>query len=65
MSSDPIVAEIHAIRERLAAHFNYDVHAIGKDAQEREALSGRKVVCLPPRRPEGWHEPAAEPATKE
>ena len=65
MSSDPIVDEIHAIRERLAARFNYDVHAIGKDAQEREARSGRKVVCRPPRRPEGWQEPAPESATKE
>ena len=46
MSSDPIVAEIHAIRERLAARFNYDVRAIGKDAQERQALVGHKVVCL-------------------
>jgi len=64
MSSDPIVAEIHAIRERLAARFNYDVHAIGKDAQQREALSGRKVVCLPPRRPDGWQEPTGQPGTK-
>jgi len=65
MSSDPIVAEIHAIRERIAARFNYDVYAIGKDAQERQALCSHKVVSRPPRRPEGWHEPATEPASKE
>ena len=65
MSSDPIVDEIRAIRDRIAARFNYDIDAIVKDAQEREVLCGRKVVCRPPRRPEGWQEPAAESATKE
>jgi hypothetical protein len=65
MSSDPIVDEIHAIREQIAARFNYDVHAIGKDAQEREALCGRQVICRSPRRPEGWQEPAAESVPRE
>src|SRR5580704_16779590 len=62
MSTDPIVAEIHAIRERLAARFNYDIHAIGDYARELEAHSGREVVSRPPRRPEGWQDPAAESA---
>ncbi len=61
MSSDPIVDEIHAIREQMAARFNYDIDAIVKDAQLRDATDDRKVVCLPPRRPEGWQEPVAEP----
>jgi hypothetical protein len=64
MSADPIVAEIHAIRERLAARFNYDIQAIGNYARELEANSGREVVSRPPRRPEGWQGPAAESATE-
>jgi len=53
MDPDPIVAEIRAIRERLAARFNYDIDAMVKDAQQRDAAGDRKVVRLPPRRPAG------------
>lgn len=49
MASDPIVAEIHAIREAIAARFNYDLHAIWKDAAERTNNGDRPVVTLPPR----------------
>jgi hypothetical protein len=51
MSSDPVVAEIHRIREQIAARFNYDVRAIGEDARRRDAASGQPVVRRPPRRP--------------
>jgi hypothetical protein len=51
MESDPIVAETRAIRERLAARFNYGIDAMVKDAQERDAAGDRNVVRLPPRRP--------------
>jgi hypothetical protein len=51
MERDPIVAEIRAIRERQAARFNYDIDAILKDAQQRDAIGDRQVVRLPPRRP--------------
>ncbi len=51
MEADPIVAEIRAIRERLAARFNYDIDAMVKDAQQRDAAGDREVVRLPPRRP--------------
>lgn len=50
MEADPIVAEIRAIRERLAARFNYDIDAMVKDAQQRDAAGDREVVRLPPRR---------------
>ena len=55
MQSDPIVADIRAIRERRAARFGYDVRAIGKDAQQRDAVGDRQVVRLPPRRPKTTH----------
>jgi hypothetical protein len=51
MQIDPIVAEIREIRERRAARFGYDIRAIVKDAQARDAAGDRKVVRLPPRRP--------------
>lgn len=64
MWDDPIVDEIRRIREAHAAQFNYDVRAIARDIQEREARSGRRYVTLPPRRvsdqaPEAATEPVA------
>ena len=49
MSSDPIVAEIRRIREQIAAEFNYDLHALVKDAQQRDAAGDRLVVRREPR----------------
>jgi hypothetical protein len=51
MSSDPIVEEIRQIRERHAAQFGFDVHAIAEDARRQDAAGDRRVVRLPPRRP--------------
>jgi len=51
MSLDPIVAGIREIRERYAAQFGFDIRAIVRDAQERDAAGDREVVRLPPRRP--------------
>ena len=49
MPSDPIVAEIRQIRELRAARFDFDVRAIVKDAQQRDARGDRQIVRLPPR----------------
>lgn len=46
MWSDPIVAEIHAIREAYAKRFNYDLDAIFRDLKEQEKKSGRKTVSF-------------------
>jgi hypothetical protein len=54
MSSDPVVAEIRRIREELAAEFNYDLDAIVEDARRRYLDGSRKIIRLPPRRPEGY-----------
>jgi hypothetical protein len=51
MEDDPILAEVRAIRDKLAAKFNYDVHAIAKYLRERQRKGGHKVVSLPPKRP--------------
>ena len=49
--TDPIIAELRAVRGAHAARFNYDVKAIFKDLQARQKASGRKYVRYPPKRP--------------
>ena len=44
MWEDPIVEEVHRIREKLAAEYNFDVKAIFADLRKRQiALGGRLV----------------------
>lgn len=52
MESDPVVAEVRAIREQQAARFGYQLEKIVKDAQRQDAAGDRKVVRLSPRLPE-------------
>ena len=56
MQTDPIITEIRSIREQIAAEFNYDLHALVKDAQQRDAVGDRPVVRREPR-------PVAKPIT--
>lgn len=46
MWQDEIVEEIRSIRQEYAQSFNYDLDAIFKDLQKKEAESGIKVVNL-------------------
>ena len=58
MWQDPIVEEIHKIREALAAQFHYDVQALGKFFQAQQVAEHREVVTRAPRRtPEGAQPP--------
>ena len=50
MTDDPIMAEVRATRDRLAARFGYDVEAIFRHVQAQEARSGLTYVPCPPRR---------------
>ena len=43
MKNDPIVEETHAIRDRLAADFGYDVSRIFADIRSREHLLGDRL----------------------
>ena len=47
--TDPIIAEIHAVRAAYAARFNYDIHAMFRDLKAMEKASGRTFVRLRPR----------------
>ncbi|MCI0389527.1 MAG: hypothetical protein MOB07_12290 [Acidobacteria bacterium] len=50
MIKDPIIEEIHQIRDQLAAHFNYDVYAIVADAQTRQhEYEDHPVVSFSPK----------------
>jgi len=52
MWRDPIVEEIHKFREEYARQFNFDIDAICKDIQIKQAEGGRKLVSFPARKPE-------------
>lgn len=51
MSRDPIVDEIHKIREEYARQFGFDVRAICRDIQAKQLRSGRELVSFPARKP--------------
>ncbi len=40
------------MRDEYAAKFNYDLNAIYKDIKEQGKMTRRKVVYLPPKKPE-------------
>ena len=48
MTHDPLVEEVRAIREQLAAKFDFDIRRMIEDAQKRQAASGSRVVSLQP-----------------
>ncbi len=52
MATDPIIEELHRIREEMAAKFNYDVHAMFADIQAQQAKEDRPVVSFAKQRKE-------------
>lgn len=46
MIDDPIIEELHRIREEIAARHNYDVSAIFQYFRAKEAQEGRVVVSF-------------------
>jgi hypothetical protein len=49
MANDPIIEEIHAIREEIAKRHNGDLDAIVAAMNKASEESGRQVISLPPR----------------
>lgn len=45
MWEDPIVTEVHRTREKLAAHYNFDVRAFFADLRRRQAALGGRLVA--------------------
>jgi hypothetical protein len=52
MWEDPIVEETRKLREEYLAEFDHDLDALVRDLKEKERQGGRKVVSLPPRKPD-------------
>lgn len=48
---NPIVDEVRAARDAIARESHYDIAKIAEAVRRREALGGRTVVTLPPRKP--------------
>lgn len=49
MARDPIVEDLHRVREAYAERFGNDLHAICADAQRKQGSEGHRVVPLAPR----------------
>ena len=47
--TDPIVDEIHGIREEIAREAGYDLHKLVARLQESQKRHGEKLVTRPPR----------------
>ena len=62
MEDDPIVAEVRAIRDRLAAECGYDINEIFRRIRRWQAESGLEYVSYPPRRVAAQEDVAGRPA---
>jgi hypothetical protein len=60
MWHDPIVDEVRRAREELAKQFDFDMEAMLRDVQRRQAAHGERLVRRAPR----VVEPAAPPNRK-
>lgn len=58
MARDPIVEDLHKVREAYAERFGNDLRAICSDAQRKQGGQGHRVVPVAPR-------PAAKNKTRE
>jgi hypothetical protein len=45
MWEDPIVAEVHRAREKLAAEYNFDITAFFADLRKRQTSLGSRLVA--------------------
>jgi hypothetical protein len=60
MWEDPIVAEVHRAREKLAAECNFDIAAFFADMRKRQTALGDRLM-----HPKKRAEPTAEEAKQE
>jgi len=51
MEQDPLLEELHRVREEYAARFNYDLRAMYRDLKAREGRGEFVVVHRSPRPP--------------
>ena len=58
LPEDPVVAEIHAIRQALLDECGGDINEYRRRARERQSASGRQIITVPFRK---RTEPKVEP----
>jgi hypothetical protein len=44
MWEDPIVAEVHRAREKIAAQYSFDISAFFADLRKRQAAAGGRLI---------------------
>ena len=47
---DPVIAELHAVRDEHAARLGHDIGAIFEDIRSMQKALGHECIRLPPRR---------------
>jgi len=55
MYEDDVIAGVRKTKERIAAEFGYDVHALARALREKQRKDGRRVVNLRHKRPMTVH----------
>jgi hypothetical protein len=48
MWEDPVVAEVHRAREKIAASYNFDIAAFFADLRKRQASLGSRLIPQKP-----------------
>jgi hypothetical protein len=48
MARDPIIEDLHKVREAYAERFGNDLRAISADARRKQGSRGHRVVPVPP-----------------
>jgi hypothetical protein len=46
MKSDPVIDELHRVKDEIAKEFNYDIHALFESLREEQKVSGRNYVSF-------------------
>lgn len=46
MTPDPVISELHRIKDEIAKEFNYDVHALFEHIRQLEKTSGRTYISF-------------------
>ena len=58
MWKDPIIDDLHKIREDYAREFGFEVDGIFQDIERRQEQSDQEHVSFPPRKPESVNDAA-------
>ena len=62
--TDPIVEEVRAAREAIAARYDYDVEKLAAALAERSKAAGRRIAPPPVDAADGGRRSAARPVTE-